>query len=102
MFQFLQNEGKKRTNTAKSSNLPNNIPNERIHLETSGIFLQFPSGPIIPPRPGPTFDIALAAPEIEVKKSNPEIERSIAIIKKIIRKKNINIITELIKPSEIF
>ena len=39
------------------------------------------------------FDIALAAPEIAVKKSNPEIDSSIAIIRKI------NIITnrELIK-----
>tara|TARA_B110000037_G_scaffold208455_1_gene256555 strand:+ start:1007 stop:1177 length:171 start_codon:yes stop_codon:yes gene_type:complete len=54
------------------------------------------------PRPGPTFDIALAAPEIEVRKSSPEIDNSIAIIKNINRKENIKIITEFIKSSDIF
>ena len=54
------------------------------------------------PKPGPTFEIELAAPEIEVMKSNPLIERSIAIIKNINKKVKIKIITEFIKLSEIF
>ena len=32
---------------------------------------KFPSGPIIGPRPGPTFEIEVAAPEIAVIKSSP-------------------------------
>ena len=54
------------------------------------------------PKPGPTFEIELAAPEIEVMKSNPLIERSIAIIKNINKKVKIKMITEFIKLSEIF
>ena len=53
------------------------------------------------PNPGPTFEIELAAPEIDVTKSNPLIESSIAIIKKINKNEKINIITDLIKSSEI-
>ena len=49
------------------------------------------------PKPGPTFEIELAAPEIEVIKSNPLIDNNIAIIKKMNKKVKINIITELIK-----
>ena len=55
------------------------MPNDSIHLETSGTDLKFPFGPIISPRPGPTFDIDVAAPEIEDKKSRPVIESSIEI-----------------------
>jgi len=76
----LQNEGKNNIKTAKSSNLPSNIPNDNIHLEISGIDLKFPLGPIISPSPGPTFDIEEAAPEIAVKKSRPVIDSNIAII----------------------
>ena len=36
--------------------------------------------------PGPTFEIELAAPEIEVIKSSPLIDSSIAIIRKINKK----------------
>ena len=50
---------------------------------------------------GPTLEIELAAPDIEVTKSKPLIESSIAIIKKINKKEKINIITDLIKSSEI-
>ena len=57
---------------------------------------------MISPRPGPTFEIELAAPEIEVIKSNPLIDRSIARIKKINKNVKINIITEFIKLSDIF
>jgi hypothetical protein len=54
------------------------------------------------PNPGPTFDIELAAPEIEVIKYKPLIDNNIAIIKKINKKVKINIITDFIKSSEIF
>ena len=57
---------------------------------------------MISPRPGPTFEIELAAPEIEVIKSNPLIDRSMAMIKKINKNVKINIITEFIKLSDIF
>ena len=43
----------------------------------------------------------LAAPEIDVIKSKPLIERSIAIIKKINKKVKINMITDFIKSLEI-
>ena len=35
----FQKEGKKRTKTANSSNLPNSIPKDNIHLEILGISL---------------------------------------------------------------
>ena len=41
-----------------------------------------PFGPIFSPIPGPTFDIEVAAPDIEVTKSNPEIDNKAVIIKK--------------------
>jgi len=77
----LQKEGKKRTNTANISNLPSNIAKDSIHLEAFETSLKFPLGPIMSPRPGPTLDIEVAAPEIADKKSSPEIERNIAIIR---------------------
>ena len=49
------------------------------------------------PSPGPTFDIELAAPEIEVIKSKPLIDSSMAIIKKINKKVKINIMTSKIQ-----
>ena len=55
------------------------MPKESIHLETSGINLKFPFGPIISPRPGPTFDIDVAAPEIADTKSRPVKESSTAV-----------------------
>jgi hypothetical protein len=78
---YLQKEGKKRTNTANISNLPTNIAKDSIHFEISETSLKFPLGPIISPRPGPTFDIDVAAPEIADKKSSPVIESNMAIIK---------------------
>ena len=47
---------------AKSSSLPKIIPTVNIHLEKSGNNEKFPFGPIIPPKPGPTFDIDVTAP----------------------------------------
>ena len=55
------------------------MPNDNIHFESSGTDLKFPFGPITSPRPGPTFDIDVAAPEIEDKKSRPVIESNIAV-----------------------
>ena len=69
--QFLQKEGKNKTKIAKSSSLPIIIPKVRIHFEISGKVEKFPFGPIIEPKPGPTFEIEVAAPEIEVIKSKP-------------------------------
>ena len=40
-------------------------------------------GPIIEPSPGPTFEIEVAAPEIEVIKSSPVRESNAAIKKNI-------------------
>ncbi len=68
---------------AKSSSLPKIIPILNIHFEMSGRVEKFPLGPIIEPNPGPTFEIDVAAPEIEVIKSSPVNERSAVIIKKI-------------------
>ena len=63
------------------------MPKLKIHLETSGNDEKFPLGPIIDPSPGPTFEIDVAAPEIEVIKSRPDKDRSAVIIKKIIKYK---------------
>ena len=77
------------------------MPTLNIHLDISGKDEKLLFGPITEPRPGPTFDIEVAAPDKEVTKSSPEIERSIAIIKKINKNEKIKIITDLIKSSEI-
>ena len=50
-------------------------------LGVNQLTLKFPFGPIMSPKPGPTFDIEVAAPEIADKKSSPEIDKSIDIIK---------------------
>ena len=43
-----------------------------------------PFGPIIEPRPGPTFDIEVAAPDIDVTKSRPVRDNKAVNEKKII------------------
>ena len=48
-----------------------------------GIEEKSPLGPIVEPKPGPTLDIDVAAPEIEVIKSKPVKDKSAAIKKKI-------------------
>ena len=47
-------------------------------------------GPIIDPSPGPTLEIDVAAPEIEVIKSSPVSESKVVKKKKIIKYININ------------
>ena len=81
---FCQNEGKNRTSIANNSNLPKIIPRLSTHFEKSGNWEKLPFGPIKSPSPGPTFEIEVAAPEIEVVKSNPLRDNKAAIIKKII------------------
>ena len=56
-----------------------------IHLEISGMNEKFPFGPIISPKPGPTLEIEVAAPDIEVIKSNPVNDNNAEITKKITR-----------------
>ena len=48
------------------------MPIVSIHLEMSGKVEKLPFGPISSPKPGPTFDIEVAAPDIDVIKSNPD------------------------------
>ena len=52
-------------------------------MELSGSVEKFPLEPIIEPKPGPTLDIDVAAPEIEVIKSKPVKDKSAVIKKKI-------------------
>ena len=61
------------------------MPKLKIHLEISGSDEKFPFGPIVEPRPGPTFEIDVAAPEIEVIKSRPVKDNNAVIAKKITR-----------------
>ena len=68
---------------AKSSSLPKIIPIVKIHLEISGKEEKSPFGPIIGPNPGPTFDIEVAAPDIDVIKSSPVKDNYAANTKKI-------------------
>ena len=58
-------------------------------MENVGISLKLPFGPIISPKPGPTLEIDVAAPDIEVIKFNQEKDSKIAIIKKIKKYKKI-------------
>ena len=48
------------------------MPTASIHLEISGRLAKFPFGPIVEPKPGPTLEIDVAAPEIDVMKSKPD------------------------------
>jgi len=70
---------------ANNSSLPKIIPKLKIHFEISGSDEKFPLGPITEPKPGPTLDIDVAAPEIEVIKSSPVNESNAVIIKKMIK-----------------
>ena len=87
---FLQKEGINNTNTANNSNLPKIIAILKIHLEKSDNSEKFPFGPITSPKPGPTFDIDVAAADIAVIKSNPLIDNKAVTIKKINIYKKIN------------
>ena len=51
----------------------------------SGSVEKLPLGPIIEPKPGPTLEIEVAAPEIEVTKSRPVSDNKAVKIKKIIK-----------------
>ena len=74
---------------ANSSSLPKIIPKESIHLEISGRDEKFPLGPIIDPNPGPTLEIEVAAPDMDVIKSRPVNESSAVIMKKMTKYINI-------------
>tara|TARA_B100000700_G_scaffold288671_1_gene345390 strand:- start:15 stop:266 length:252 start_codon:yes stop_codon:yes gene_type:complete len=71
-------------------------------LETIDISEKLPFGPIISPKPGPTFEIEVAAADIEVKKSRPEKDKSKVIIKNIEIYKKMNEITDAINLLSIF
>ena len=88
-------------NIAKSSSLPKIIPALRAHFDRLDNEEKLPSGPIISPSPGPTFDIEVAAPEIEVTKSRPLKDKIEVRMKKIIIYKYINDITDAINLSSI-
>tara|TARA_B100001250_G_scaffold405780_1_gene423785 strand:+ start:1169 stop:1333 length:165 start_codon:yes stop_codon:yes gene_type:complete len=51
----------------------------------SGREEKFPLGPIIDPNPGPTLEIDVAAPDIDVIKSRPVKDSNAVITKKIIK-----------------
>ncbi len=65
----------------------------------SGTWEKLPLGPITVPKPGPTFDIEVAAPEIDVTKSRPLKDNNAVIEKKIIIYKYINDIIDYINLS---
>ena len=56
----------------------------KAHLDGLDNEEKFPLGPIISPSPGPTLEIEVAAPEIEVTKSKPVKDNTVAKQKKII------------------
>ena len=58
---------------------------DNIHFEISGSVEKFPLGPIIDPKPGPTLEIDVAAPEMAVIKSRPDNDRSAVIMKNMTR-----------------
>tara|TARA_Y100001935_G_scaffold252044_1_gene255155 strand:+ start:1227 stop:1418 length:192 start_codon:yes stop_codon:yes gene_type:complete len=63
------------------------MPIVKIHLAAFGSVEKSPFGPIIVPSPGPTLEIDVAAPEIEVTKSNPVRDNKAVRIKKITKYK---------------
>ena len=63
------------------------MPRDNIHFEISGNDEKLPLGPMIEPRPGPTFEIDVAAPDIEVIKSRPVNDSKAVMIKKITKYK---------------
>ena len=46
------------------------------HFELSGRGAKFPDGPMISPKPGPTLDIDVIAPDNAVIKSRPVADRA--------------------------
>ena len=74
--------------TVKISNLPSSIAKDKIHFAYISIDAYVSVGPIILPRPGPTFANALAEAENAVIKSSPNRLKIIPIR----TKDNINII----------
>ena len=61
------------------------MPTLNIHLDISGKDEKSPLGPITEPKPGPTLDMDVAAPEIEVIKSSPVSESNAVSKKNIIK-----------------
>ena len=49
-----------------------------IHLDASESGLKLPLGPIMSPKPGPTFEMAVMAPDSAVIKSSPVKASAIA------------------------
>ena len=66
------------------------IKNGELDEEKLLKFEKLPFGPIISPNPGPTFDIDVAAADIEVVKSRPLVDKRAVIRKKITIYKNMN------------
>ena len=52
-------------------------------MDISGKVAKFPFGPIVEPKPGPTLEIDVAAPEIDVMKSKPDKDNNADNPKKI-------------------
>ena len=77
-----------------SSNLPINILILKIHFALSGRGAKEPVGPIISPRPGPTLEIEVTAPDMAVKKSSPTKERAIATNENDMAYKNRKLMTD--------
>ena len=90
----FQKERLKITRKVRNSNLPASIPKDRTHFEKFGISSKLYAGPIKLPKPGPTFDIDVAAAETDVKISRPDKERRNEIITKVTKNKNKNVITD--------
>ena len=86
----------KRTKTVNNSRRPKSIPNASSHFARSGNGWKVPEGPIILPRPGPTFAKAVPAPDVAVIISTPVALMPILRITKQIKKKNRKLVTELI------
>ena len=70
------------------------MPKDKTHFENSGISSKLKAGPIKFPRPGPTFDIDVAAADTDVKISRPDNERRNEIITKVTKNINKNVITD--------
>ena len=55
---------------------------QSIHFALSGSGSNVPLGPMMSPRPGPTLEIDVTAPDMAVRKSSPTKDRAMASIVK--------------------
>ena len=71
------------------------MPQISTHLAGSLSEEKLPVGPMVSPRPGPTFEMAVAAPDTAVSRSRPAMPSATVITAKAVTKRNTKLVTEV-------